>query len=239
MKKEIFKILKEINSLETGITEIESVIIDQDKRLERIGEKKQQALEDKKAQYLLIDSLEKELNEAESQTEKITRLVEKNTDDLHRCADNSQLKLLESQQLKLTEELQKLEAFAFSALERLELAQENLQHKNNFLTGIEETLAEISEEVANEKIGLNQKLDAIRERIRNAAELLPKDVYLKYESSKKNVKRSPYFSQIIEGRCSLCKISLNKLLEKEVEEELNVKFCPSCSRLLIPKSSLY
>jgi len=88
--------------------------------------------------------------------------------------------------------------------------------------------------------GVNQKqIDSLEKRIESNKEQLPENFIRAHEQVKSKKLSMGSFTSIAQGKCNVCKMSVDKTKEKEVEENLALKTCSSCGRIFIPKESLY
>lgn len=239
MNKEYFKILKEINSLEKSVEFLESENQEESARVEKLRAKEQQAQEEVKSWRGDLKSKRLEAQKNENLISALDTRLAKAQADARSSFDSKHVEALEREIEKLNVESEEAQDLGLEILESLEELEAHISEKENFLKGITETIEEIKVDV-DEVCAKNQnEIEIKRKRISSALELLPENFKTAYQSVQK--KRLPVssFTKITAGKCAVCKMSVDKTKEAQVEEQLAIKTCSSCGRIFIPNQALY
>ncbi len=239
MSRESFKILKEINSLASKITELELICEKENKRLLFIQNSREQ-----KSNELL------EYKESLSQTNKSLHLIENEIASLSLKIDSDQANLnsiiaaqaLSSMEKQIEENSSKLSEFEEEGLNKLEVIEsldQNISDCEEFLKGSQETLDEITKEVS--EITSMQKSEILKtqNRINLLKEELPNNFKSKLELILNQKLKGSSFTRIKSDACEYCRFTLSKVEVSKIEDQLALQTCKSCSRIFIPISASY
>lgn len=239
MEKETFRKLKEINSLYLENQKTLQSANTEGGRLTKILK-----MEDLRKDELENHLLEKSaaISEMAEIENKIAQLQLKKNQTL--CNKNNVFSQEEidafEKQLSVTEtDLDELEEKGLYLLEQIEEYTTQIEEAQNFLSGVQETKKEISDEILKSNQPLLDKIQVNEKRMEHLFSELPDKVTESFKSLvQKNLKYGAT-AQIDKNHCSICKMILPQIDIEKVEKHLHYMSCPSCSRVFIPVSSLY
>jgi len=239
MSSEHFKILKEINSLSQKEAEHNQEIQKEEKRLHNLTEMRStrtselDSLTDNKIQ------LEAEILQQENELAKLQKDLERDKINLSSITTNESLNNLENQIKDKEGKIEVLEELAFTQLEKVDELEADIQTAKEFLAGSLETLKEIEKEVESETKDLNDEVKKVKNRILLLLEEVPPNFKSLYERvMTKNIKTS-VFTRIKNGSCEFCRFQVSSNDKINIEDNLQLKTCSSCSRIFIPEQAFY
>lgn len=239
MSSEHFKILKEINSLSSSEASLIQKIAQEEKRLDQIVELRKQ-------KELKLKSLEDEKKNISLEGQRIEKDLSKLHSDLDRDKTNlssivteESLKNLENQIADKERKIEILEELAYSQLEKSDEIDNNISDHNSFLEGSLETLSEIQVEVDKETSKLNEEITKIQNRINLLLEEIPPQFKSLYERVKLKDIKTSVFTRIKNGSCEFCRFQVSANDKINIEDNLQLKTCSSCSRIFIPEQAFY
>lgn len=227
MSVEWFTKLKEIDSLNKSRLTHLNAKKEQEDRISKLLEKKNQALhelDEFKQEHLSLQQAlfetEKKLKTAEEQKQ---RLIDLGGDDL-------KIKNFQAEATRLEEE-------GLDLLEKSELNSEEMKSKKQFLEGIEKTINEIELEAKEEINKLQGEIDNINLRLSLLQKELPEDFnQLLTRVQNKNLAHGP-FTRIEAGSCYFCRYKISRVEESEIDMQKSLKTCPQCERIFLPYGS--
>lgn len=227
MSTEWFFKLKEFDSLTKMNSNHQKSIKEQQERLSKLNEKRQEQLDE-------VSTLKKELYSVQQvyfESEKKMNLCEEQALRL-RETGGDEVKII-----NYKKEAAELENNLFALLERTETIQLSLEEKKTFLLGLETTFKEIEKEVA-EEITENQKgLSQVELRMKLIQEELPSDFKATLERTLKKNLAVGSFTRIDNGSCFFCRYKISRTDESEIDRLQMLKVCPQCSRIFLPYGS--
>jgi predicted nucleic acid-binding Zn-ribbon protein len=219
-----FLTLKEIDSLsKMRITQL-NVKSDQEKRIQKLNEKRQGienemiSLKKEIVQHQgLLGTVEDKIKTAVQQKQ---RLIDLGGDEKKILAYDLEIKSLEDK--------------GFEYLTIIDEFETTIVDHKTFLIGLTKTLEEIDQEVREEltKIeadikNIDLRLDLLRE------ELPPEFKTTLAKISAKNLALGP-FTRIDQGSCFFCRFKISRIEESEIDMQKNLKTCPQCTRIFLP-----
>lgn len=239
MNKEYFKILKEINSLEGDVSSLEAENQQETYRVDKLTAREEETRDE-------LRRLQEELKEKKLESQKNENLlvsldvkVKKSAADMRASTDSKHMEAQERERERYEAELEQAETYGFEILEKIDELSGLISEKETFLAGIGETIAEIKAEV-DEVAAKNQvQIDSKQKRVDSALEQLPKNFQSAYQSVKSKNLSISSFTKIVAGKCAVCKMSVDRTKESQVEDQLAIKSCSSCGRIFIPNQALY
>lgn len=224
MSVKSFLTLKEIDSLsKMRITQL-NVKSDQEKRIQKLNEKRQGienemiSLKKEIVQHQgLLGTVEDKIKTAVQQKQ---RLIDLGGDEKKILAYDLEIKSLEDK--------------GFEYLTIIDEFETTIVDHKTFLIGLTKTLEEIDQEVREEltKIeadikNIDLRLDLLRE------ELPPEFKTTLAKISAKNLALGP-FTRIDQGSCFFCRFKISRIEESEIDMQKNLKTCPQCTRIFLP-----
>lgn len=239
MNKEYFKILKEISSLENNIDILTAKIQAENQRVDKLVERQDLASEEREALQGELKAKRLESQKNEGQIATLDGKHQKIKADINSSFDPKHAQALENERESLTTQLAELEDAGFLILEEMDALEEQIAAKSEFLSGIGETIQEIKSEVDESCAGFIKELESKRQRVAASLNELPKNFQESYEKVKTKNLSISNFTKIQSGTCAVCKTSVDKSKQSQIEDQLALKTCSSCSRIFIPNQALY
>jgi predicted nucleic acid-binding Zn-ribbon protein len=218
---EWFLKLKEIDSLLKAKQTHEKHLLDEDNRLTKLEEKRNQAI-------LEMDLLNKDiiqLNDHLFKIEQQLKILTQQKENLFSIGKETQ---------HLDPQIEQLELQGLEIIDKTESLRAKEKELSQFSKGLEKTIIEISVDVEEIKKTENQALHNAHLRISYLEEELPesfKETFKKMKS--KNLAHGP-FSRNEQGHCYFCRYKLSRIQESEIDLQLLLKQCPQCSRIFLP-----
>ncbi len=240
MNKEIFRILKEFQSLHLKRDELSKSIKNELQRIEKIEE--QRTKRDKILQDDLIQlkELKSKMSKIENQINDTTNRLENSKKKMNQIVSQQELEAITSQIKSYENELSELEEHGLEVLDRTEILDESISNAQNFLIGSLETIEEIEKEIKEQNEPLYNELNILKERIEILKSQIPEKVLIRIlELQSNGPKYSPITEISPQNTCKACGYLPPKALVDSVEIKLKLHSCPSCSRIFIPESSKY
>ncbi len=219
-----FLILKEIDSLsKMRITQL-SAKTDQEERLIKLNDKRQGIefeISSSKKQIIVnrgqLDATEQKLKVAVEQKQ---RLIDMGGDEGKIAIFERDINFLEDQGLEY--------------LSLIDEAEQKITELKTFLSGLERTLDEISQEVREETSKMGEEIKNIDLRLELLMEELPSEFKtLLIKTTAKKLAHGP-FTRIDQGSCFFCRFKISRIEESEIDMQKNLKTCPQCSRIFLP-----
>ncbi|GEM_PF-1155735 len=219
-----FLILKEIDSLsKMRITQLNAKT-DQEERLKKLNDKRQGIefeISDAKKQIVAnrgqLDATEQKLKVAVEQKQ---RLIDMGGDEGKIAIFERDINFLEDQGLEY--------------LGFIDEAEQKITELKTFLSGLERTLDEISQEVREETSKMGEEIKNIDLRLELLMEELPSEFKtLLIKTTAKKLVHGP-FTRIDQGSCFFCRFKISRIEESEIDMQKNLKTCPQCSRIFLP-----
>jgi predicted nucleic acid-binding Zn-ribbon protein len=232
---ESFRHLIEIEALKKQNQQNLLQISSENKRISDLDERRTKT-------RLQIDNLnleEKNLNlsETQQQIDVLQARFKKLNSQLALVVTEKEQIAFENQIKLVIGEMEILEIFYFSNLEKSESIQSEILNYTEFLEGSLASLEMIKTEAAN-NISAEQKIIANRNlRIESLTELLQPSLKSLYLETEKKFKPKRPVSYLIDKKCSECHMLADSMLKNSLEEGRSIEFCPSCGRLLIPETA--
>lgn len=240
MNKEIFRILKEINSLSEKTKFLQAEMQAENERLVKIDlirsqreDEKEEAQQELAQINLKIDQLEQELTKDHEQ-------LSRSKNNLDFANTEKELLSLESQITSLSGIIDSKEEALLHSLELQEQLEAQLAQAEEFLAGFEKGRAEIEQDVQSENAPRKQNIESHQKRLLNLFDQIPLEVATKMKALlAKNLPKGPVTRLNSQNYCELCGTLMASPKVKEVEQDLKLISCSGCSRIIIPQSSLY
>lgn len=224
MSVEWFFKLKEIDSLTKMKNAHLRAKSEQEDRLSKLNNRRQEALlhtaklkQDLISLHDELASVEKKLKTASEQKQ---RLMDMGGDD----------KKIQQFQTEIDSQ----EEAGLSFLAREEEIQNEMNEGRQFLQGLEKTIHEIQTEVTEEISKLQHELSNIDLRLNLLQDELPPDFKATLAKiTAKNLAHGP-FTRIEQGSCYFCRFKISRIDESEIDMQKQLKICPQCSRIFLP-----
>lgn len=237
--KEQFKLLKEISSLFDQREILQDKVIKENLRVEKVI-KQRQVREQEKLE------LQEQLKKASSQEQHIENCLAHSQGQLDQAKGHlnsvqtqQQIDALTSEISKLESDINQLEEEGIEILEKIDLLNKNIEEANSFLIGSEESLNEITHEVAEISDDFQKQIEILNQRIHSLTDELNPIFQNKLNTAINKKIPISIFSRISGGCCDFCKLQLSKVEVDNIERKLNLATCNGCSRIFIPLNSLY
>lgn len=240
MKKESFRILKEINSLKSAILKLESTIKDEVSRISNIEKQRYKRQLDLDKNTLIRKEKQLELNQCEERIFYFSNLVTKGEEQIKALFSENEINALTKQIDNAKAELESFEDKGFEIIEESSVLDTSIEDSKTFLAGSLETIAEIEAEINLANNDLFIEIKGKRSRIEHLHAELPEPVVQKLlQLEAKNLAQSPLTHITDSNSCQMCGYSIHNALIKAVEVQSKFMGCPGCERIIIPQSSKY
>ncbi len=132
------------------------------------------------------------------------------------------------------QEISSLEDKGFALLEDLDRNESERADLQTFLSGLEKTMSEISDEVKEEMARFQHEIGQLDLRLSSLTDALPSEYRdLLMKTLKKNLAHGP-FTRIDSGSCFFCRYKISRTDESEIDMQKKLKTCSQCSRIFIP-----
>lgn len=224
MSVEWFFKLKEIDSLTKMKNEQLRAKNEQEDRLSKLNNRRQEALlhtaklkQDLISLHDELASVEKKLTTASEQKQ---RLMDIGGDDK---------KIQQFQN-----EIDSQEEAGLTLLSREEEIQIEMNDSRQFLQGLEKTIQEIQSEVSEDVSKLQHEISNLELRLNLLQEELPPEFKATLvKITAKNLAHGP-FTRVEQGSCYFCRFKISRTDESEIDMQKQLKLCPQCSRIFLP-----
>lgn len=240
MNKEIFRVLKEINSLLNKSRELKTQIQTEKSRLEKIDSQIKHKQEKKDSITLEFQQLKSTLSTKEAQLYDATKQNESGSTNLNKAISQKEIDAAEAQLKSSQQQIDLLNDEILTLMEQEEAIENELQELDQFLEGVRSGRKEIEDDILSLNSPREKDLDSFEARILNLFELIPAphaEHFKKLVS--KDLPRGPISRLNSQNFCELCGTQADSTKVKAVEEKLEYKTCSGCGRVLIPESSQY
>lgn len=227
MSVEWFFKLKEIDSLSKMRINTLSALREQEDRLSKLFEKRQERVMQTtmlKQTHLSLQQnlfdLEKKLKIASEQKQ---HLIDRGSD--------------ENKITSYTQDIEKFEEEGFGIFESMEKNSAELHDTKTFLEGLEKTITEIKSEVDLDIENKNTEIKNLDLRIKLLEEELPTNFQQTLKRAQlKKLAHGP-FTRVDNGTCFFCRHKISKNDEIEIDLQQNLKVCVQCDRIFLPYGS--
>lgn len=239
MNAEFFKIIKEINSLELKAKSVETLKVEDKKRMDRLYEHKENRQEDLNTYISELNNFEKRNREIDYRVQDIQKSLEDILFQKNSVFEEQLQRKLEENEKILIDEKDTIENEAFDNLEKIEELDQEIKNAQNFLRGIDETIDEILNEVKTDLGAKNLNIEKINERIDEILNDLSEEFKNKYLKLKDKAPLNSPLSILNENRCSQCGFQVPAQAALDIENLKLLDQCQMCYRILIPSHSSY
>lgn len=227
MSVEWFLKLKEIDSLTKTKDHYLKIQSEEAERLQKLEGRRQESLLRTATLKQDLFTHSHELSEIETRikqsSEQRQRLIDMGGDDNKITSYSTEIGLLEEK--------------GFVLLTKVDEIEQELADQKSFMSGLEKTIQEISQEINNILQKNSHELKNAEFRITSLMEELPEDfkrVLLKV--SAKNLAHGP-FTRIENGNCFFCRYKISRSEESEIDMNKSLKTCNQCGRIFLPYGS--
>lgn len=239
MSAEHFKIIKEINSLSTKRDSLNSEIAEQVKRINFIESNRLKRQDELDSKSINLKDIKAQLQNTENEIAKLQAMLDKDKANLNSVFTDEQLKSLELAIQTNEEKLVPLEEDGLNLLEKIDCLEQEIKEAVSFLSGSEETLKEITQEVDAFNESHNKEISILDNRIHLLLEQLPVNFKDKVTSVLEKKIKISSFTRIQANKCEFCKYSLSNVDVSNIEDKLQLKSCTGCGRLFMPQQAPY
>jgi predicted nucleic acid-binding Zn-ribbon protein len=234
---EPFFILKEFQSLDKFITESQNRIQEEDKRIVKLKLMEESRSEDLvnhiNEQSLLIQTLSsKELINL-----KICRDYEQTLASEKHIKNSLELQSFEQQKIKLENEKNKIEEELIFLLEKQDELLKQINDDKNFLSGLKNTISEITSEIEQSKLKEFSLIKDYEYRQSLLLDELPPHFKERFLRIYQNMKGKRPITIARGSNCAECAFLLSRNLLSELDRGETLVTCPNCHRLLLPSSA--
>jgi predicted nucleic acid-binding Zn-ribbon protein len=239
VNKEDYRVMKEINSLYLENLGLEKKVLSETSRIDKVYLLRSEAQEQIVSYNENLKSQKANFQISENDIAKLQNSLDNNRGHLASAITEQEIKSLESQITTSETKLDEAENSGLELMESIETLEKNIKTRESFLQGSQETLIELSSEVAEITKPHRLKTQQNTNRLELLKVELPElalDKYLKLLI--KNLKYGPLAS-IDVNQCSICKYGLAVTDIELIEKKLALRSCAGCSRLFVPRSTLY
>lgn len=239
MNKEDYRVMKEINSLYLENLELEKKILSENSRIDKLNILRSEAQQQISSYTETLKTEKANFQTSENDIAKLQQSLDNNRGHLACAIIEQEIKSLESQITTSESKLDEAENSGLELMESIETLEESIESREGFLVGSLETLGELSGEVLEITKPFINKAEQNTNRLCLLEKSLPTvtlDKYLKLLSKK--LKYGPLAS-IDVNQCSICKYGLAVTDIELIEKKLALRSCAGCSRIFVPRSTLY
>lgn len=224
MSIEWFSKLREIDSLSKMRINHLKTKKDQEDRVSKLNERRQEALDQ-------ITILQKEIVSVNHEVALLETKIKTSSEQKQRLMDiGGDEKKIQA----YSQEISNFEDEAFVHLAKLEEIQTEIADKKTFSVGIEKTIKEIFAEASFDIEAVEKEIQNIDLRLQLLTDELPEDFKkILFKTTQKNLTHGP-FTRIEQGTCFICRYKISRMDESEIDMQKNLKTCPQCSRIFIP-----
>ncbi len=228
-----FESLIQIQRLESLIRDHQKEISNHSSRITKIENLRLQKQNDQLNGCKRIEELQTSIDHEEQHLEKIIKQLQQSEANARLVTSEAQATAIERELTQLNIQKEKLEQIILEFLEEQELATNESEEIESFLSGSIESLSEISAEVERDIEEEDNQILILKQRIDNLFDTCPKEMKLAYSDSSKRFAESPL--AFIKGQnCNKCFFAIERNLESQVERASVLEYCPGCGRLLAP-----
>ena len=237
MDKEIYRILKEYNSLYLKRIELEKSISQELSRIKKIEIQRSQRASSLGQDENTLKEYKAQLQKIEGPISTLSSSLQQNKDNINNVFTEQELNSINTQIKNREAEIEKLEEQGLDILDKIDSLEEEISNSRSFLLGSSETILEIEAEIKIENAPLFEEIKTIASRQAILKDQIPEKVYNKYTTllSKKN----PLTELDSSNVCNQCGYLVPKALADSVEIKLKFHTCSGCDRILIPQSTKY
>lgn len=239
MSAEHFKIIKEISSLSTKRDLLYAEVDEQVKRIHFIESSRLKRQDELDSKSVNLKGFKAQLQNIENEIAKLQVMLDKDKANLNSVFTDEQLKSLELAIKTNEEKLAPLEEEGLSLLEKIDDLEQEIEQAASFLSGSEETLKEISQEVNHFKESHEKEINILENRINLLLEQLPVSFKDKVTSVLEKKIKISSFTRIQSNNCEFCKYSLSNMDISNIEDKLQLRSCAGCGRLFMPQQAPY
>jgi predicted nucleic acid-binding Zn-ribbon protein len=233
---ESFRIVKEIDMLRKNMRDLQAAITSEEDRITKLQTaklKRDQDLIDLKKQAAEYSQQETQLENKITHMDMELKQLEGHAGEV---TDQGQMEAFEHQKEFLKKERDQLENQAIELLDQIELNKTTISEAEDFLSGVDESISEITAEVNSLKTQNLREIENLKTRIRALREQLPEKL-LKVHMGLVKEKKDFTTTTLKELSCSLCGMSISRKDESDLEKNYDLIRCTGCSRIILPQAA--
>lgn len=234
MLLEDFKNILEVQSLDKQIQKHLSVIEDENKRLQVVSANKDRRAKEKVALEETLSNLSHENSQLEKELFTLEKELNKAKEHLGMATSAQQVSALEKEISNLSPRVEEIESKILENLDVEEKTQEELDKAKTYFSAIDETIAEIQNEINQVASQEQTEISKYNERITLLLENLSQDTREIYFKAREKHRFNHPATPIMGSGCGVCKYQIPAITRSQVERSEVLEFCPGCSRLLVP-----
>lgn len=238
MNKEIYRILKEINSLHHKVLQLRETIKAEQERVSKIETRVKQTKEELEDLLAQLKQKRQELTHNEGKLEQAIQLLEKTEIAIASAQTEKELDSLNKQKLAAETTIDELNETTFNQLEEVDELNEKREELQGFIKGAPEGVVEIQADVDEQNKPRLIQVEQYLQRIKDHFQELPTDISLKMKKALE-LPKSAVTKLNSQNYCDYCGSQAAPNLARDIETKLLLKSCSGCSRLIIPLSSQY
>lgn len=239
MKKEDYRILKEINSLNNDRKNSQDLIDSQLHRVKEIERQRTIRTTKKQSTEDELSECRSSLNLIENKMAQIGPLLNQSKSNIANVFSQLEIDSLQAQIGRHKSELDKHETSGLELMEKIEELEIEIQNADTFLAGSLEAIEEISADVIAENQPTIKRIENLENRINLLYEDLPKKISDTIMGLiQQNLKHGP-FTSLAGNQCKLCGFTVPMIKVEDIENRLSFNQCRGCRRVYIPETSLY
>lgn len=224
MSVEWFFKLKEIDSLTKMKNAHLKAKSEQEDRLSKLNERRQEALSQSAKLKQDLISLHDELAQVEK---KLKTASEQKQRLMDIGGDEKKIQQFQT-------EIETHEEAGLSFLSREEEIETEMKENREFLQGLDKTIKEIGDEVFQGVSKLDAEIINYDLRINLLMDELPTDYKTTLQKvTAKKLAHGP-FTRVDQGSCYFCRYKISRIDESEIDMQKQLKQCPQCSRIFLP-----
>lgn len=230
---EDYKHILDISSLDLVINRYQTEAREEEKRLIFLEKKKS----DKNSQLIYYSQnlilLKKEVTNLEKELFKTDSQIEKNKKSISETGSNHQLELLEKSLAKSESDKSQFEEKILNLLMEIEDTEALINDCKVFLSGVEETIGEITLEVRNINSKNRSEIEKLESQIEGLLQSVSPTIKNVFQSTRKEFRFDTPISKLISLSCSKCRFTMSRSDSDDIEIKDNFKICSGCARMII------
>lgn len=239
MNKETFNILREIESLTHKKIAANKLISNELARIDKIKKARTLRTSEMEQDQESLKILRSDLTSIENEISKHDKEINNLKANLNRIVSNDELTQFNKQIEYHSEQLEQKELIGLELLEKIEVLDEKIKTSKTYLKGSLESIDEIWEDIKTNNAQTYKELESTQERLDFLYPNISEKLSLHIQELLQKYPNNSPLTQLSGGCCLICRYTVPKVFQDEVEVKMKIKSCPSCRRIFIPINSNY
>lgn len=232
-----YNALVEIQGLDTRIASHLKIIEQETARLSFIKTQKNQKIDSLALSKNEFKKLSEELGRLEAQLAHKTSQLEKVNNHFTSLHDEKQLSLYEKEKAQVLLEKNQLEDTILEKYEQYDQLDTDIKETESFLTGVEQSIKEVQDEIALIQQKEEKEIKNYEERIDSLMHDIPSELLSLFQKTREKYRFKGLLTRVENNKCSRCRYTLDNQTALAIDKMTSVELCPSCQRLFIPYNS--